>query len=103
MHCYTTKTKAGAVRWVCIEDGPADPVTGKRKQIVRRGKSKGEAKRRVEQVENLYTRYEEDEKRRFRKSQKPLRKRSFRNKSIKMLFFRCFFGELSAYNLHKRC
>ena len=31
-------------------DGPVDPYTGKRKQIARRGKSKGEAKERVEKV-----------------------------------------------------
>nr|WP_306798716.1 hypothetical protein [Oceanobacillus saliphilus] len=33
---------------MCVEDGPRDPATGKRKQIRRRGKSKGEAKKRVE-------------------------------------------------------
>lgn len=33
--------------WRCIADGPQDPITGKRKQISRRGKSKSEAKRRV--------------------------------------------------------
>ncbi|TSI06675.1 site-specific integrase [Lysinibacillus sp. BW-2-10] len=34
--------------WLCIADGPRDPVTGKRRQVSRRGKSKGEAKKRVE-------------------------------------------------------
>jgi len=42
--------KSGQKRWVCAADGPADPVTGKRKQIWRRGKTKGEAKRRVEKA-----------------------------------------------------
>ena len=36
--------------WRCIVDGPVDPLTGKRKQIARRGKSKGEAKERVEKA-----------------------------------------------------
>lgn len=33
--------------WRCTADGPRDPVTGKRKQIARRGKSKTEAKEKV--------------------------------------------------------
>lgn len=48
MRCEQVKTKSGQVRWMCIEDGPRDPATGKRKQIRRRGKTKGEAKKRVQ-------------------------------------------------------
>ncbi|MFF5994835.1 tyrosine-type recombinase/integrase [Lysinibacillus sp. KU-BSD001] len=36
--------------WRCIADGPRHPVTGKRKQISRRGKTKTEAKKRVEEA-----------------------------------------------------
>jgi len=36
--------------WVCIKDGPPDPVTGKRNQIKRRGETKKEAEARVDQV-----------------------------------------------------
>lgn len=35
-------------KWVCVADGPSDPVTGKRRQISRRGKTKKEAAKRVE-------------------------------------------------------
>jgi integrase len=35
-------------KWVCVADGPRDPVSGKRKQIARRGKSKKEAMKRIE-------------------------------------------------------
>ncbi|QMT16125.1 Arm DNA-binding domain-containing protein [Planococcus maritimus] len=35
-------------KWVCVAEGPRDPRTGKRKQISRRGKTKGEAKAKVE-------------------------------------------------------
>lgn len=37
----------GKDSWKCIGDGPRHPVTGKRKQISRRGKTKSEAKKRV--------------------------------------------------------
>ncbi|MEF2293095.1 tyrosine-type recombinase/integrase [Virgibacillus dokdonensis] len=47
MHCYQTKTKSGQLRWVCMEDASRDPATGKRRQIVRRGKTQKEAKKRV--------------------------------------------------------
>ncbi|WP_413362297.1 tyrosine-type recombinase/integrase [Lysinibacillus sp. 3P01SB] len=41
--------------WRCVADGPRHPVTGKRKQISRRGKTKAEAKRRVEEaIEQTY-------------------------------------------------
>ncbi len=48
MHCEKITIKSGQVRWICIEDGPPNPVTGKRNQIRRRGKSRKEAKKRVE-------------------------------------------------------
>ncbi|AZN43392.1 tyrosine-type recombinase/integrase [Paenibacillus albus] len=35
-------------KWVCIKDGPPDPVTGKRNQIERRGDTKKEAEARVD-------------------------------------------------------
>lgn len=34
-------------KWVCIMDGPPDPVTGKRRQITRRGDTKKEAEKRA--------------------------------------------------------
>ncbi|MBM7707108.1 integrase [Chryseomicrobium aureum] len=34
-------------KWVCVADGPRDPVTGERKQISRRAKTKKEAEKRV--------------------------------------------------------
>ena len=44
-------------KWICVGEGPWDPKTGKRKQISRRGKTKGEAKAKVEEaireLENL--------------------------------------------------
>lgn len=45
MHC--TELVKGK-KWVCVADGPPNPVTGERRQIARRGKSKSEAKKRVE-------------------------------------------------------
>ncbi|MFB5086819.1 hypothetical protein PGC35_06290 [Psychrobacillus sp. PGGUH221] len=35
-------------KWLWVADGPKNPITGKRRQISRRGKSKAEAKSRVE-------------------------------------------------------
>ncbi|KAA0944121.1 site-specific integrase [Sporosarcina sp. ANT_H38] len=35
--------------WECVADGPRDPVTNKRNQVRRRGKSKGIAKKKVEE------------------------------------------------------
>ncbi|MBO7747387.1 site-specific integrase [Paenibacillus sp. MWE-103] len=37
-------------KWICIKDGPPDPVTGKRNQIERRGDTKKEAEARVDDV-----------------------------------------------------
>lgn len=37
-------------KWMCVADGPRDPVTGKRKQISRRAKSKKEAAKKVEEA-----------------------------------------------------
>ncbi|WP_342557796.1 site-specific integrase [Lysinibacillus sp. FSL P4-0201] len=36
--------------WRCTGEGPRNPSTGKRRQITRRGKSKGEARKRVEKA-----------------------------------------------------
>ncbi|MFJ7183831.1 tyrosine-type recombinase/integrase [Lysinibacillus xylanilyticus] len=36
--------------WRCTGEGPRNPATGKRRQITRRGKSKGDAKERVEKA-----------------------------------------------------
>ncbi|WP_374019054.1 tyrosine-type recombinase/integrase [Paenibacillus thiaminolyticus] len=47
MHCTQVETKKGK-KWVCVADGPPDPITGKRNQIVRRGKTKKEAMERVQ-------------------------------------------------------
>jgi integrase len=48
MHCEKITIKNGQVRWICVEDGPPNPVTGKRNQIKRRGKTRKEAKAKVE-------------------------------------------------------
>ncbi len=53
MHCDQITLKSGQKRWVCVADGPADPVTGKRKQIPRRGKTKREAMNRVREAIRL--------------------------------------------------
>lgn len=50
MFCEEIKLKSGQKRWVCVADGPADPATGKRNQISRRGKTKKEAMQRVNDV-----------------------------------------------------
>ena len=36
--------------WRCTGEGPRNPSTGKRRQITRRGKSKSEARERVEKA-----------------------------------------------------
>jgi len=45
--------------WRCTGEGPRNPATGKRRQITRRGKSKSEARERVEkaiaQLKKAYT------------------------------------------------
>lgn len=49
--------------WKCTADGPRNPITGNRKQITRRGKSKGEAKKRVEEaIKELQKAYKFDSK-----------------------------------------
>lgn len=50
MHCDEITLKSGQKRWVCVADGPPDPVTGQRKQIVRRAKTKREAMNRVNSI-----------------------------------------------------
>lgn len=44
MHC---KELVKGKKWVCIADGPKDPVTGKRNQISRRGRTKAIATQKV--------------------------------------------------------
>ena len=52
--------------WRCTADGPPNPFTGKRKQVSRRGKSKGQAKERVEKaIEELKKAYNFDSKEKF--------------------------------------
>jgi len=51
MYCKKVKTKSESV-WECVEDGPPNPATGKRRQIKRRGKTRTEAKQRVEEILN---------------------------------------------------
>ncbi|MGG1635102.1 Arm DNA-binding domain-containing protein [Paenibacillus sp. NRS-1760] len=41
------KNKQG-YKWICVADGPPDPITGERRQISRRADTKKEAKERVE-------------------------------------------------------
>lgn len=50
MFCERITLKSGKVSWRCIADGPRNPVTGKRRQIERRGKTRREARQRVEDV-----------------------------------------------------
>lgn len=47
MHC---KELIKGKKWVCVADGPDHPVTGKRRQVSRTAKSKGEATKKVEQA-----------------------------------------------------
>lgn len=47
MQCKQVKIKSGMV-WECVADGPPNPATGKRRQIKRRGRTRGIAKDRVE-------------------------------------------------------
>ncbi|MFZ7753546.1 Arm DNA-binding domain-containing protein [Bacillus velezensis] len=42
-----TKELIKGKKWLAVGEGPRDPVTGKRKQIPRRGKTKKEAEQRV--------------------------------------------------------
>lgn len=55
MYCEKITLKSGKISWSCVADGPADPVTGKRKQIPRRGKTKREAMDRVNEAINSLT------------------------------------------------
>jgi len=55
------KNKQG-YRWECIKDGPTDPVTGKRKQIKRRGETKKEAEGKVDKIINNLVEHKIDEK-----------------------------------------
>lgn len=48
MFCEQIKLKNGQTRWICMDDAPRDPVTGRRRQIKRRGRTRGIAKKRVE-------------------------------------------------------
>jgi integrase len=50
-------------KWACVADGPRDPVTGERKQISRRGKTKKEAEQRVRDALNKLEEDGIDEKR----------------------------------------
>ncbi|MEK5070765.1 tyrosine-type recombinase/integrase [Sporosarcina sp. FSL K6-1508] len=47
MHC---KELVKGKKWVCVADGPSHPVTGKRRQVSRSAKGKGEAIKKVEQA-----------------------------------------------------
>lgn len=55
------KNKQG-YKWVCVKDGPPDPVTGERKQIARRADSKKEAEARVDEALRKLTDHGIDEK-----------------------------------------
>lgn len=50
MFCEQITLKSGQKRWVCVADGPPDPVSGKRKQVKRRAKRKQDAIDRVRQA-----------------------------------------------------
>lgn len=43
------KNKQG-YKWICVKDGPPDPVTGKRNQIKRRADTKKAAESRVDDI-----------------------------------------------------
>lgn len=45
------KNKQG-YKWLCVMEGPADPVTGKRRQIARRADTKNEAQQRAQEAYN---------------------------------------------------
>lgn len=48
MRCEKVKLKSGQTRWECYDEGPRDTLTGKRNQIIRRGNTQREAKKKVE-------------------------------------------------------
>ncbi|AGK51992.1 tyrosine-type recombinase/integrase [Bacillus sp. 1NLA3E] len=49
-------------KWVCVKDGPPDPVTGKRNQIPRRGDTKKEAEAKVDEAIRKLTDHGIDDK-----------------------------------------
>lgn len=62
---YFQKVKSNnkqGYKWVCVIEAPPDPVTGKRRQIARRGDTKKEALARAEEALEKLTEYEIDEK-----------------------------------------
>lgn len=63
MFCERITLKSGQIRWSCVADGPKDPVTGKRKQVPRRGKTKREAMERVRNAIDKMTKHGIDETR----------------------------------------
>ncbi|KKC45854.1 integrase [Paenibacillus sp. D9] len=58
---YPANNKQG-YKWGCIKEGPPDPVTGKRKQIERRGDTKKEAEARCDEAISKLTEFGIDEK-----------------------------------------
>jgi integrase len=61
---YFRKVKANnkqGYKWVCVKDGPPDPVTGKRRQISRRADTKKEAEAKVDEVLKELTEHGIDE------------------------------------------
>lgn len=56
MYIDKVKTKKGE-KWRCILEGPRDPVTGKRNQIVRRGKTRSEAIKRAQDAYDEVTKH----------------------------------------------
>jgi integrase len=60
-----TKTPANnkqGYKWICVKDGPPDPVSGKREQIKRRGDTKAEAEARCDAAIKLLSETLHDEK-----------------------------------------
>lgn len=51
MHCRQVKIKSG-LTWECFADAPRNPVTGKRRMIKRRGRTRGVATKRVNDAIN---------------------------------------------------
>jgi integrase len=56
MYCRKVDAKKGTV-WECIEELPKDPVTGKRKRLTARGKTRPEAKAKLERKVKEVTEY----------------------------------------------
>lgn len=87
--------------WECVADGPRDPVTNKRNQVRRRGKTKGVAKKKVEEEVSQQENYGVNSKRNKNVSFEMIAKEWFevysltgvkdstlrnRNSSMKLLF-----------------